>query len=256
MNMGNEWDQIARRRREQIETGRDLTFSKVFVPIYTSLISALEPSSVLEIGIGTGHLALTLSGLAQHYVGIDPSSGMMEEARQVLQGKSIELEQCSIEEFQSSVEFDLVISHLCLQTTPDCMGFLAAVAESLNEQGVYLISIPHPAFFNEYKKIVPSAQFDYMTEHSAFIDFSITLDPQRQIRGVPYSHRPLSFYFAEFMRANLTISMLKEVYPPKDVQLLYGAKWRTPRYLIFGGSKRESEMSEIEKRLVAFGMIG
>lgn len=238
--MDNEWDLAARLRREQIEAGKDLTFSKVFVPIYSSLVSSLRPSSILEAGAGTGHLALELSRLVPaRYVAVEPSKGMMAEAADVLRGRPVTLLQTCIEDFSTDESFDMILSHMCLQTVDKVVEFLSAVARRLATGGVYLISIPHPAFFNNYKRVLPVETFSYMHEQGALINFTISLDPLALIRKVPYFHRPLSKYFKAFSDAGLSVTYMKEIFPSNDVQALYGSPWQTPRYLLWGGSLRE-----------------
>jgi SAM-dependent methyltransferase len=234
--MCSKWDSAAGLRRSQIEGGLDLTFSKVFVPAYCSMFNFLRPSSVLEVGSGTGHLALELSRLTDRYVGLEPSTGMITHAREVLEGRNVMLVHSSIENFMTEERFDLVLSHLCLQTVGNYLDFLSAAAKLLAKGGIFLISIPHPAFFNDYKKIFPNETFSYMEERHKTIDFSITLDSTRTIAGVPYFHRPLDQYMLSLSRAGLSLCYLNEIFPSVDVQALYGSPWKTPRYLIFGGT--------------------
>lgn len=107
--MSSPWDIFASLRRNQIESGKDLTFSRVFVPLFKELIGSLNPDSILEAGVGTGHLALELQGLSARYVGVDPSNGMIGEARDVLRDKKVELFNSTLEGLETGLRtFGLV----------------------------------------------------------------------------------------------------------------------------------------------------
>jgi SAM-dependent methyltransferase len=247
--MESNWNAVAKLRRDQIETGKDLTFSRVFVPLYSSLIAALNPSAILEVGIGTGHLALEISKFVTHYVGVDPSGAMIGEATDVLKGTNVELVQARVEDFRTNETFDVVLSHMCLQTVGETQTFLSSIARLLHRGGIYIIAIPHPAFFNDYKKLVPIEKFSYMGQFGTEVDFSITLDPNRIIQQVPYFHRPLSQYFTEFSRVGLSVLYLNEIFPSAEIQELYGAPWTTPRYLVLSGSQHEFSADEKNESL-------
>jgi SAM-dependent methyltransferase len=147
--------------------------------------------------------------------------------------------------------FDLVLVHMCLQAVEDHTNFLRAVKRRLATDGAFLISIPHPAFFNPYKKIIPEREYSYSREHKALIDFSITLDPASPIRRVPYFHRPISSYMSAFWRAGLSVTYFHEVFPSPEVQALYGEPWSTPRYLLLGGTSTVDIGREIPTDCVA-----
>jgi SAM-dependent methyltransferase len=250
--MPTEWDGVASLRRKQIESGADLTFSKVFIPLYRNLLASLGADSILEVGVGTGHLAAELRDLTSRYVGLEPSKGMFLEAKDVLQGRQVELVETSLEDWKSTTRFDLILTHMCLQTVDNHQRFIESMASLLNHGGAFLITIPHPAFFNEYKKVIPQISYSYMREQGTTIDFAITLDPSHPIRSVPYFHRPLSSYVAAVVRSGLALSFLHELNPPADIQSLYGEPWKTPRYLVFGGEKvSRNEISDtVATRLI------
>jgi len=157
--MSNEWDSVAALRRTQIESGKDLTFSRVFVPLFRELVDTLKPKSILEAGIGTGHLTHELSVFSPRYLGIEPSDAMFRQATDVLKGRRVQLIKSSLEDLDIKETFDLVLVHLCLQTIEDHVAFLATLQGFLSSGGAFLISIPHPAFFNDYKRVVQTGSF-------------------------------------------------------------------------------------------------
>jgi SAM-dependent methyltransferase len=239
--MPHQWNEIARLRAEQIDGGLDLTFSKVFVPYYSGILAERKPTDVLEIGGGTGHLARELRRFGSTYVMIEPSAGMYAIAQQTLQGCAVEIINQTIEAFSSGGRrFGFVFSHMCIQTVENLDVFVGAVSTALAPDSRYMVSLPHPAFYNDYKQFFPKETFRYMEERATLIDFTITLDPGRKIKGVPYQHRPLSVYVAAFAKASLNVSVLDEIYPSPDIQALYGGPWKFPRYLVLGGEREHA----------------
>ncbi|MGH8628497.1 MAG: class I SAM-dependent methyltransferase [Gammaproteobacteria bacterium] len=171
----------------------------------------------------------------ERYVMLEPSRGMCEVARATLSNTGVELHNCSIEELTSEQEFDCVLSHLCLQGIPDLLSFVHVMASKLSDKGTLVASLPHPAFYNDYKKFFPESSFRYKTEISAMVSFNVTLDPHRPIEGVPYHHRPISSYISAFSNVDVCISDFYEVTPSPEIEALYGAPWQTPRYLVLFG---------------------
>ena len=229
--MPHRWDKCVMLRREQIEAGLDLTFTKVFLPWYSEFVLRQGARTVLEVGAGTGHLAHALSHLVDEYVAIEPSDGMYEVAADVLADSSVLLRKIHVEDLEQDRFYDVVMSHLCLQTV-DCHGmFIASMSRHVAPSGMLLFSIPHPCFYNGYKHLIPPENYAYMTESKHEISFTVTLDPNRAITGVPYFHRPVSAYVSKIASSGFAIETMEEIFPPPSVQELYGKGWDTPRYL-------------------------
>lgn len=231
--MLSRWCDAAAIRREQIESGADITFSEVFLPYYTKILSALAPRRLLEVGCGTGHMAKALSGYAKHVSAIEPSAGMFDIAREVLSGTDVHLFRSSIEEFREFEKYDVILSHLCAHTIEDIGAFFVSVRFLMNENSFFVFSIPHPCFWNGYKKFIPDAQYSYMKAHSTEANLTITKEPTRVVGRVPYVHRPLSSYFQEIGLSGLAVTDFDEIFPEENVQRLYGSLWEEPRYAVF-----------------------
>ncbi len=231
--MPNRWNQNAAIRRRQIDAGLDLTFTKLFVPFYVDLVKQISPASLLEVGCGTGHLAAALSPHVNFVVALEPSSGMHEVASQVLSDTSVQLEPVSIEDLRGQTSFDLIVSHLCAQVVADLTSFFAAVLCHMHLQSRFVFSIPHPCFYNDYKRLIPSEEYEYMKEMERTISFTITKEPNAPISGVPYHHRPLHLYFSALAAHGLCVFRFQEIYPSPEVEQEYGAVWRVPRYCTF-----------------------
>jgi SAM-dependent methyltransferase len=234
--MPHRWDRTARLRADQIEKGLDLTFSQVFVPYYSELLSGLGPDSVLEVGGGTGHLGRELASLSKRYVMVEPSEGMHSVALRTIAGTDIELHNEPIEQFAArNRQFECVLCHMCIQVVAELPTFLHAISSVLSSGGCFVAALPHPAFYNDYKNFFSQDTFRYTEERSATISFSISLDPDRRIDGIPYHHRPIGTYVSALRAARLGIDAFDEIFPAPDVQMRYGAPWSSPRYLVIRG---------------------
>jgi SAM-dependent methyltransferase len=231
--MPNRWDDYAEIRRIQIESGRDLTFSQIFLPYYLNLVKRLHPVSLLEIGCGTGHLSAALSSHVGTTIALEPSTGMFTVAKRVLQKSNVQLLRLRVEEYRGQNTFDLVISHMCLQLVENIEGFVSSVHALMETDSHFVFAIPHPCFYNEYKRFFLPSEYHYMRELTKNVSFTITKDPNTQISGVPYCHRPLSRYFSVLKACNLCVVDFEETFPEPEIQSLYGVEWHFPRYCVF-----------------------
>lgn len=230
--MPHRWCDSAALRRDQIESGIDLTFTKVFAPQFAEWVAELKPNQVLEVGAGTGHLSKSLAGGAFSITAIEPSPGMHTVAMSVLSGTKVLLFQCSSFDLPVTSKFDLAISHLVAHVVDDLAGFLKSTAAHIEKSGSFIFSIPHPCFYNAYKGFFGD-EYNYMSELERTVSFTVTKDPQNVISGVPYHHRPLSFYFNAVIDAGMAIDGFHEIFPPTEIQNMYGKPWETPRYCAF-----------------------
>ncbi|MDI9844510.1 class I SAM-dependent methyltransferase [Legionella pneumophila] len=230
--MPHRWCDSAKLRKKQIESGIDITFNEVFKPQFIKIVQDFMPQNILEIGGGTGHLSLALSKITPKILMLEPSSGMNEVAAHVLSNSKVALMKIKLEELELGEKYDLIISHMVLHTVADINNFFYHVKKHLNPDSTFIFSIPHPCFYNQYKKIF-SDNYNYMTEDFQNISFSITKDPENLITNVPYNHRPLSTYINTLIKNKLSLKEIKEIYPSKEIQMLYGGLWSEPRYCLF-----------------------
>ena len=229
--MPHQWNEAATLRREQIESGLDLTFSDVFVPWYRDRIADLKPARVVELGAGTGHLAKELHCLTDEYIAFEPSAGMHRVATDVLAATAVRVELATAQQ-ANVTDADLIVAHLCVHVIDELDQVLRAVADMLAPAGRLLAAIPHPCFYNDYKRFFDKGELSYMREQSKEVSFTITADPTREIAGVPYHHRPLSVYVASLVAAHFALVGLHEIVPSEAVMKRYGTPWVTPRYLV------------------------
>jgi SAM-dependent methyltransferase len=237
--MPKRWDDFASIRRVQIESGKDLTFSKIFLPFYMDLVNEVSPESLIEVGCGTGHLSASLSSHMKTAVAIEPSDGMYDIAKQVLGGSIVQLFRLRAEEYSNSYPFDFVISHMVLQLVDNLELFLESVAKFMGKQSLFVFAIPHPCFYNEYKKFFDPSEYYYMKEQTKLVSFSVTKDSHTKISGVPYCHRPLSRYFSVLKKSGFNVVDFEEVFPKPEIQSLYGLGWDFPRYCVFHAQRNK-----------------
>lgn len=230
--MPNSWCNVAQIRREQIEQGIDITFNKVFKPYFIEIISKLSPNNILEIGSGTGHLSKELDSLGFDITAIEPSEKMYAISKEVLATSNVKLELCSSFSFESDISYSLALSHLVAHTVPDLSAFYNSAIKHLTKNGMFIFSIPHPCFYNEYKKIFHN-EYKYMNCIHKKISFYITNDTINEITDVPYYHRPLSMYINKLIQSGFTIEYFEEIYPNTNIQNLYKSEWNAPRYCLF-----------------------
>lgn len=230
--MPHRWCNSARIRREQIESGLDLTFNKVFKPLFISRVTALSPNCVLEVGAGTGHISKELADIGMVVTAIEPSKGMFDVAKCVLSDSQVNLLNCTSFDLPKTKAYEASISHMVAHVVEDLKGFFASIGVHLIQGGHFIFSIPHPCFYNDYKGFFGD-EYNYMVPATKDVTFTITKDNKNPISGAPYHHRPLSTYINTLVEAGFAIDGFDETYPDNEIQAMYGEKWKTPRYCIF-----------------------
>ncbi|TKF22002.1 class I SAM-dependent methyltransferase [Vibrio kanaloae] len=230
--MPHRWCDSAQIRREQIESGVDLTFNEVFKPLLVSRIKSLSPINVLEVGSGTGHISKELFKLGFSVTAIEPSAGMYRVAKDVLSLTDVRLLNCTSFELEDGDLYEVALSHLVAHVVDDLTAFFESIGQHLKANSHFIFSIPHPCFYNEYKGFFGD-EYNYMTPMTKNVSFTITKDSQNMISGVPYHHRPLSEYFNKLVESGFAIDGFDETYPEDDIQAKYGTKWESPRYCVF-----------------------
>ncbi len=230
--MPQRWNKAAQLRKEQIESGLDITFNRVFVPHFEKCIEAEAPRSVLEVGCGTGHLSTKLVQICPDVEALEPSPGMYAVAAEVLAGSGVALHHVSVEQFKSDRKYDVVLSHLCGHVVSDVDSFFRSCAALVAPSGSFVLSLPHPCFWNEYKQVFAREDYRYMQEQFASTLLSITKDPSRPIDGIPFHHRPLSRYLKALHGCGMALTAMDEIIPSRVIQAEYGAEWLFPRYCV------------------------
>ena len=138
------WCELSTIRKVQIESNKDITFSKVFVPKYLEKLSNYSGKKIIEIGCGTGHLAKELISSIEfeNYIALEPSLGMYEKAKDMLNDcKYLELKNFSIGNLKGEIKVDIILAHLVFHVVEDIETLLKDSFERLQPNAKLLISI-------------------------------------------------------------------------------------------------------------------
>jgi SAM-dependent methyltransferase len=135
----------------------DTTYGERIAEVYDQLYSDFELDAVdlleelgrggrvLELGIGTGRIALPLRGRGMEVVGIDASEAMIEKLRSKPGGTKIQVAKGSFADVAVDGEFDLVYvvfnTFFALLTQEAQVQCFRGVAAHLTQAGLFLIEV-------------------------------------------------------------------------------------------------------------------
>lgn len=100
-----------------------------------------KAKSVLEIGVGTGRLAVKTAPLCKRFVGIDISDKTIEKARQNIVSENVKLICDDFLSFHFDEKFDVIYSTLTFMHIKEKSSAIKKVASLLNDNGRFLLSI-------------------------------------------------------------------------------------------------------------------
>src|SRR5689334_18055870 len=75
---------------------------------YLSL-AGLQPSSILDLGCGTGTLCCALASRGHHVTGVDPAGAMLAVARRKASAEQVEWVESFAQSYNSHRRFDLIV---------------------------------------------------------------------------------------------------------------------------------------------------
>jgi len=110
-----------------------------------AFIDALQltpDKTVLEIGVGTGRLALRVCGKCKEFVGVDISPKTIKRAKENLQNyKNVQLICGDFMNLDSNLKFDVIYSSLTFLHVKDKASAVRKVAAMLKTGGLFVVSI-------------------------------------------------------------------------------------------------------------------
>jgi ubiquinone/menaquinone biosynthesis C-methylase UbiE len=229
-----EWERIAKLRAEQIEKGKDLSFTFILVPSIFELSAQSDFSAVIDIGCGSGFLTRELAKKAQHVVGIDMSRENINIARERYANiANIEFLNSTIEDYVLKLKtpcFTLVIANMSLMTTLYLDKVLESIARILKSGAHFVFTVTHPCFWPLYWKYAFEDWFDYKKEIPIEATFKISLETCQGL-VTTHIHRPLEQYVSSLLKVGFVIDKIFEPMPNKDIEAKYPKRWKYPRFL-------------------------
>lgn len=233
----SEWGNNALDRYKQVVQGIDITFSKVFLPIWKDIFSKYNFQNVLEVGCGTGILSAEVSRYVESIMCIEKDNTMIKIAKEHNLGISnISFLETSIEQFNSNHTFEVSIAHMVIHNISDIGIAFKSISKCLSSNGDFIFSIPHPCFYHFYKSN-ELQNLTYLTQKEFLIDFTISQDNKPLKNRITYYHRSLEVYVKVLFKCGFSVIDLIEVFPSEDIMKFYPEKWMYPRYLVIHAKK-------------------
>lgn len=184
----------------------------IYTPVIESMIDDVYNKNVLDLGCGKGDFTKKVALKGAYTFGIDGSVKMISYASKENSSPKVMYAIMDITEpFPiKSRSMDIVIANMVLMDIPNIDICISEVARVLRVDGIFILSITHPAFFcsdwvhedtnpRSYKKVR-----DYLHEKCEHVNFwGKTL----------HYHRPLSSYFDHLEKNGMCVISLKEPVP-------------------------------------------
>ncbi len=232
-DLARERDQLAEERHRQIASGEDLSFEHVVVPTTWRLFEGADRAVVLDIGCGTGDFTARLARVAAKVIAVEPSRASVALARTVCQAtQNVRFVEASLEDAASVLDegsATAAVAVMTLMTAPDLRGFAKALAGLLQTRARFVATLAHPWFWPKYWGYEDEPWFHYEVE--TFIEAPFVISKRRTEVRTTHIHRPLDQYVNVFAEAGFRLDTLAEPMPSPEIQCLYPAPWRFPRFL-------------------------
>lgn len=233
--IARQWSRVAKLRANQIQKGKDLSFTFVLVPLILKLSSQSDFTAVIDIGCGPGFLTKRLASKAQRIVGIDMSDEMINLAKDQCNNiTNVEFLNSTIEDFARNIKkpsFTLAIANMSLMTTLYLDKVLKSVDSVLRPEGHLVFTITHPRFWPLYHGYASTNWFDYNKEILIEDVFRISLDSPEDGPKTIHIHRSLEQYMVSLSKAGFGVDEVCEPMPTKDIERKYPEPWKYPRFL-------------------------
>lgn len=226
--IADEWDKIVELRRECIDSGLDKSFIYITSPRIIKGLHKYDPNKeakVLDCGCGDGHLTNIISNYCHNVTGVDMSYRSILLAQNDYPKISFVLD--SIENYaRTSEQYDICVANMVLSNVENINDITEAVFRILNNNGILLMTIPHPCFWSEYCGYDREEWFNYNKQQCITGDFSIT--GAGVLGKSTYYSRPLEVYLNTFIQKGFQLNRFEELY--SDVNLGMG-DFKKPRFV-------------------------
>jgi SAM-dependent methyltransferase len=210
-------------------------------PALLELLGNVRGKSILDLGCGDARFALELleKGCTS-YLGIEPSSKMLEVAKRNLESTKARVEQATIETWSyPAEEFDVVVSRLALHYVEDVGEAFQNIYKALKPDGRLIFSVLHPVI----------TSFDTPRRkgevRSNWLVDNYFKQSSRQVRlrndYVTQYHRTLETILVSLQNAGFVFEGLREGCPKAENFTdpeLFERRLRIPLFLILAATKR------------------
>lgn len=209
-------------------------------PAFLELLGDVQNKMILDLGCGDAKFGVELfeKGCAS-YLGIEPSTKMLEFAKRNLSNTKGNVEQTTIEAWSYPAErFDLVISRLALHYVENLDEAFRNIYKTLKPNGRFVFSVMHPAMTScdksrENNELRTSWIVDDYFQQGA-----------RRVRlhngFVTQYHRTLETTITSLQKAGFVLEQVREGCPKAENftdETLYQRRMRIPLFLILSCRK-------------------
>lgn len=212
--------------------------------ILRNMLPDLKSKIVLDLGCGYGwHCIYAKQQGAEEVIGIDLSVRMIEKAKEISKGLSIEYKQIPIEDFDmESEKFDVVFSSLAFHYLKDLNAVFNKVYQALKRGGSFVFAMEHPVF-------TARAEQDWFTDENAnrihwpidnYYDESMRQTPFLGHKVTKY-HRTLESIINTVIHSNFDIKEISEPKPSEELIKKYSEmkdEMRRPIFIMISAIKK------------------
>jgi SAM-dependent methyltransferase len=224
-------------------------------PFILETVSPVDGARVLDLGCGEGYVSRQLAAQSPlRILGIDISSGMIEEARAVEEAspKGIEYRVATATDLDLEEEFDLILAVFLFNylTCDEMVTVLERVHRHLAPGGRFLFTAPHPSFPFLNRPAEPPFFFeteglDYFSAKDHQLEGKIWRRDGKSV-SVRCVHKPMDEYFQALKHAGFEeapkVTELSVL--PEHLELdpgFFGPLRGYPLHISFEISKGDSE---------------
>lgn len=176
--------------------------------LFWQTLGPLPGRRVLDLACGPGILTAELSRRGADVTAIDLSEPLLAEARKRAPKVRFIRHDLSTGLPPLDGRFDLAVCHMALMDIPEPYPLLADLAKTLEPNGRFVFTIPHPVFFGQPRGKDTSGTPAKMVRRY----LSLRTDRVATFGGHDHHHRPLSWYVGLLKTTGFAVTDLLE--PP------------------------------------------
>lgn len=237
------WDDHADWWQREFTDGVDPEYVEQIIPLAVEYLAGR--SRVLDVGTGEGQIARALAGLGADVVGVDPTAGQIDVARERGGGPVYALAGSDALPIADR-SVDAVVVCLVFEHVDALDESLAEVARVLRPGGRFLLFLNHPLLQTPDSGMIIDHMIDPPETYwrvGPYLREAITVDEVQKGVFVRFVHRPLGRYVNAMIEAGIDLHRLLEPAPPpgflaKAPEYEADVVVTTPRLLALVGDRR------------------